>query len=228
MKRILSVLLSVSVLVVLLSVLTGTASATTYSDTAFASMAYYNGTYVAGTPGYVSLSYASAASPSTDDAVVGVMGPLGTLSSLNMSFAYSNLVGTSGTPFAAFGVSVDGNWAGSAYRYDVISLQGNQLTGSTLVHVWDWNLNGGAGGNVPGLNNVTLNYVLSQSGYNGMNFGDMQVMRAYAYIGDTGSPSYGSVDINSITVNPVPAPATLLLFAPSLAGLVAMRKRFKK
>ena len=43
-------------------------------------------------------------------------------------------------------------------------------------------------------------------------------MRAYAYIGDTGGPSSGSVDINSITVNTVPLPSAMLL-GSGLLGL---------
>jgi hypothetical protein len=71
------------------------AQATTYFGSDFATMGYYDGAYVSTPPGYAALSYASAQSPSLDDAVVGVKGPLGLLSNLNMSFTYSNLVGTS-------------------------------------------------------------------------------------------------------------------------------------
>lgn len=206
MKKLHAAILVIS----LTAAMSASATTTVYSDTDFSSMASYNGTYVAGSPGYEALSYVSTDDP--NDAVVGVRGPLGTLNSLSMSFEYSNPVGAGNAPFAAFGVSVDGNWgATSVYEYDIISEQGNQLSGGTLVHVWDWNLNGGLGGDVAGLTGVTLDYVLSQAdSYNGVAFGDLEVMRAYAYIGDTGGPSSGSVDIDSITITSVPEPTTML------------------
>lgn len=176
----------------------------------------YNGTYNGAIDGGVmQLSYSVADVP--NDAVVGVKGPLGLLSNLSMSFASSNPVGTGYTPFAAFGVSVDGLWSGSAYKYNVISMNGSQLTGTSLVHVWDWTLNGGNGGDVAGLSNVTLNSILGvANSFNNVAYGALQVMRAYAYIGDTGGASSGSLDINSITVTAVPEPET---FAMLLAGL---------
>ena len=210
------------------------ASATIYSGSDFSTMASYNGTYVPATlliPGHEALSYTITADP--NDAVVGVRGSLGTLNSLSMSFQYSNPIGTGNAPFAAFGVSVDGLWgSGSAYEYNIISENGNQLIGTSLVHVWDWNLNGGAGGDVPGLSGVTLNSILGVgNSYNSVAFGNLQVMRAYAYIGDTGGPSSGSVDINSITVGAyeVPEPTTMvagaLLLLPFGASTIRrMRK----
>lgn len=184
------------------------ASAQTYSGSDFSTMASYNGTYVPGTPGYEALSYASPGL----DAVVGVRGPLGTLNSLNMSFDFSNPIGTGSAPFAAFGVSLDGTWGGSGQEFDIISDDGNQLTGTSLVHVWDYSLNGGAGGDVTGLSGVTLNSILGvDNSYNGVPFGALEVMRAYAYIGDTGGPSSGSVDIDSITITTVPEPTTMTL-----------------
>ena len=170
----------------------------------------------------VGLSYASAG----DDATVGVRGPLGTLDQLSMSFDYSRLVGTD-VPFAAFGISVDGNWgAGSAYEFDVISEQGNQLNGTSLVHVWDWTLDGGLGADVPGLSGVTLDYVLSQdNSYNNVAFGDLEVMRAYAYIGDEWASS-GSVHVDSITTVSTPdGGLTVVLLGGALAGLQALRRK---
>ena len=63
---------------------------------------------------------------------------LGTLNSLNMSFDYSNPVGTGNAPFAAFGISDNSTWVADNHRLDVISMDGNQLNGTTLVHVWDF------------------------------------------------------------------------------------------
>ena len=101
-------------------------------------------------------------------------------------------------------------WVGA--RIDIISDDGNQLTGTSLVHVWDYSLNGGAGGDVTGLSGVTLNSILGvDNSYNGVPFGALEVMRAYAYIGDTGAPSSGSVDIDSITITTVPEPTTMTL-----------------
>src|ERR1035441_7583226 len=97
------------------------ASATIYSNTDFNSMAYYNGHYVAGSPGYAALSYNSI--PNGDvDAAVGVTGPLGTLNSLSMSFQYSNLTSSGNdVPFAAFGISDNSTWASGNHRLNVIS-----------------------------------------------------------------------------------------------------------
>jgi hypothetical protein len=186
------------------------ASATTYSGSDFSTMASYNGTYVPATlltPGYEHLAYGLA--DPIGDAVVGVRGPLGTLNGVSMSFQYSNPILTGNAPFAAFGVSVDGTWGGTAQEYDIISENGNQLIGTSLVHVWDLNANA----DVPGLSGVTLNSILGVGdSYDLAPYGGLQVMRAYAYIGDTGGPSIGSVDINSITVGAyeVPEPTTMI------------------
>jgi len=179
------------------------ASATIYSDTDFGNisvMASLRGTYVAGSPGYMHLAYADP----DGDAVVGVRGPLATLSSLNMSFVFSNPIDTGNAPYAAFGISDNSTWLADSHRLNVISMDGNQLIGTSLVHVWDWNLNAGAGGDVAGFgqsDNVTLTSVLAT-------YGTWEVMRAYAYIGNTGAASSGSVDIYSITV--VPEPTTMI------------------
>jgi hypothetical protein len=180
------------------------ASATIYSGSDFNTMASYNGTYVPGPPGYEHLAYGLA--DPIGDAVVGVKGPLGTLNNLNMSFVFSNPIDTGNAPFAAFGISDNSTWLADNHRLNVISMEGNLLIGTSLVHVWDWTLNSGAGGNVPGLSGVTLNSILAT-------YGTWEVMRAYAYIGDTGGASSGSVDINSITVSDlsaVPEPTTMI------------------
>jgi hypothetical protein len=214
MKR----LLTIFTLTVFLAILTGTASATIYSGSDFLSMGVYNGTYFSGPPGYEHLAYTG-----DDDAVVGVKGPLGTLNSLNMSFVFSNPIDTGNAPFAAFGISDNSTWVADNHRLNVISMDGNQLIGTSIVHVWDFTLNGGDGGDLTGLgqsDNVTLNSILAT-------YGTWEVMRAYAYIGDTGGPSSGSVDINSITVSSVPEPATMLLLGLGLVGLAGVRRKFK-
>src|ERR1035438_1615086 len=215
-------------LIALASLSASAGTTTVYSNTDFSSMASANGTYVPGSPGYEALSFSPSTGANTVDAVVGVRGPLGTLSQLSMSFTYTNYVSASGAPFAAFGVSVDGVWgSGSAYEYDIISDQGNVLTDSTLVHVWDYTLNGGAGGDVAGLSGVTLATVLgTPDTYNHVDYGALEVMRGYAYIGDEGASS-GSVDIESITIgNSAPDGApTLLLLGIGLAGLGVLSLR---
>jgi hypothetical protein len=150
----------------------------------------YNGTYDSGGGGHMHLAYTDP----NPDAVVGVRGPLGLLNNLSMSFDFSNPIGTGNAPFAAFGISDNSTWLADNHRLDVISENGNLLIGTSLVRVWDWTLNGGNGAAVPGMSGVTLNSILGT-------YGTWEVMRAYAYIGETGGPSSGSVDINSITLN---------------------------
>src|ERR1035441_4821411 len=190
--------------------LSGSASATTYQGSDFSSMSYYSGSYNAGPPGHAALAYTGS-----DQAVVGVIGPLGTLNNLNMSFTYANLIGGPGNnPYAAFGISDNSTWVGGTpvHRLDVISENGNQLIGTSLVHVWDFTANGGNGGDVSGMSGVTLDSILGT-------YGTWEVMRAYAYIGNSGAVS-GSVDINSITVTTVPDGAsTALLLGLGFAGL---------
>ena len=70
--------------------------------------------------------------------MVGAKGSFGTLNNnnLSMSFDYSNLSGGGGnTPYAAFGLSENSLWNLSAQEFLVIAVGGNQLNGSTLVHV---------------------------------------------------------------------------------------------
>lgn len=189
----------------------------------------YNGTYNANVGGgFMQLSYGIPTAVD-DDAAVGFIGTFGKLSGLNMSFTSSDGVGTGNAPFAAFGGSVDNIWGGSAQRFEIIADSGNTLTGTSLVHVWNVTTNT----NVNGLglaDNVTLNYVLSQStGYNNVTFGNLDVMRAYAMIGDTNSLSSGSVKINSITVTPVPEPETfaMLLSGLGMMGFIGRRRSLK-
>ena len=193
------------------------ASATIYSGSDFSSMASYNGTYVPGSPGYEALAYSG-----NDDAVVGVVGPLGTLNNLSMSFKFSNPTGAGSAPFAAFGISDNSTWTGDNHRLDVISMNGNQLIGTSLVHVWDFLSNSDVAG-FGQLDNVTLNSVLAT-------YGTWEVMRAYADFGAaTGSGVVvGSVDINSITITPVPEPTTMTMIAGALLLLPFTLRMLRK
>jgi hypothetical protein len=177
-----------------------------------------NGTYVAGPPGYMQLAFTAAG----DDAVVGAKGSFGTLNdnNLSMSFDYSNLSGGGGnTPYAAFGLSENSLWNLSAQEFLVIAVGGNQLNDSTLIHV----VNDNTGADyIPLSGAITLGQLAGDT-YNGVAFGDMQVMRAYAYIGAWPSVGNTSVDINSITV--VPEPATIGLVAIGLLGALTIRRR---
>jgi hypothetical protein len=114
-----------------------------------------------------------------------------------MSFVYSDVTGGQGNaPFAAFGVSLDGTWGLGGQEFDIISEDGNQLYGYSDVHVWDYTTDA----DVPGLTDVTLNSILNLANpYSSATYGDLEAMRAYAYVGDEGALS-GSADINSITI----------------------------
>jgi hypothetical protein len=186
------------------------ASATTYSGIDFSTMVYYNGVYVAAPAGHAHLAY-GIPTPADDDAVVGVVGPLGLLDSLTMSFVFSNPTGTGSAPFAAFGINDTSTWVGPN-RLEVISMNGNQLIGTSLVHVWDFATNSDVSG-FGQSDGQTLNSVLAT-------YGTWDVMRAYAYIGDTGGVSSGSVDIDSITVNVPDVASSALLLALGLGGLL--------
>jgi hypothetical protein len=178
----------------------------------------YNGTYVSSPSGHEHLAYTD----STDDAVVGAKGPFGALTNLSMSFTSSNFVGTNGfEPYAAFGVSDNGLWDGSGNEYLIIALSGNQLDGSTLVHVFDEQTDAEYS---PTLWGSTLSSILGTVPSESTTaFGDMTAMRAYAYIGDWPGVGDVSVDINSITV--VPEPSTISLLVVAVCGLALLRKR---
>ena len=198
--------LTSSILTITLTAALNTSAAIyTYSGTDFnngALVGTYNGTYVATPVGHMNLAYTDP----TDDAVVGAKGPFGTLNNLSMSFDYSNLTGGNGNqPYAAFGISVDGTWGGSSQEYLVIAVTGNELDGATPIHVYDATHDTDAGITW----GSTMASILGQTGTysGGLAFGDMQVMRAYAYIGDWPGIGNVSVDINSITVTSVPEPA---------------------
>lgn len=213
-------------LISLLALASLPASATSYSGADFSTMAEANGTYVAGSPGYEALSYAS---PDVD-AVVGVRGPLGDLDTLSMSFVYSDVTGGPGNaPFAAFGLSLDGTWGLGHQEFDIISEDGNQLYGYSDVHVWDFTTDA----DVPGLTDVTLDSILNLANpYSSATYGDLEAMRAYAYVGDEGALS-GSADINSITigsfVTSVPdVTSTMSLLGIGFGALVGLRRRLNR
>ncbi len=180
----------------------------------------YNGTYVSSPSGHENLAYTDP----TDDAVVGAKGPFGVLTNLSMSFTYSNLSGGGGnTPYAAFGVSDNGLWNGSGNEYLIIALTGNQINATTPIHVFDEQTDAEYS---PSLWGSTLGSILGTVPSESTTaFGNMEVMRAYAYIGDWPSVGNVSVDINSITVTPVPEPATISLLAMAVGALVLIRKR---
>jgi hypothetical protein len=209
MKRIQLAILAVGLAGAMSASASVTISGSDFNDPAL--VGSYNGTYVAAPSGHMNLAYTGP----DDNAVVGAIGPFGTLSSQNMSFDYSNLIGDNGNgPYANFGVSVDGLWGGSAQRFMIIALSGNQLNGATPIHVWDVT----AGANyAPVVWGSTLSSILGDT-VGGVAFGDMQVLRAYADFGAaTGSGVVvGSVDINSITVGPVPVPEPTTMIAGAL------------
>jgi hypothetical protein len=178
-----------------------------------------NGTYVAGPPGYMALAF----SASGDDAVVGAKGPFGILNNgLSMSFNYSNLSGGGGnTPYAAFGLSDNGLWNGSGNEFLVIALSGNQLNGATDIHVFDEQTDADSSPSVWGSSLASILGVTPSD--SSVAFGNMQVMRAYAYIGDWPGVGNVSANINSITV--VPEPTTISLVVIGLLGALTIRRR---
>ena len=176
-----------------------------------------NGTYVSGSPSYMQLAFTAAG----DDAVVGAKGSFGALTGLGMSFDYSNLSGGNGDlPYAAFGLSENSQWNLSAQEFLVIAVAGNQLNDSTLVHV----VNNNTGADyIPLSGAITLGQLEGETYSDSVSFGNMQVMRAYAYIGAWPSVGNTSVDINSITV--VPEPSTIGLVVVGLLAALAIRRR---
>jgi hypothetical protein len=156
-----------------------------------------NGTYVSGSPSHMQLAFTAAG----DDAVVGAKGSFGALTGLGMSFDYSNLSGGNG-------------------EFLVIAVAGNQINNSTLVHV----VNNNTGADyIPLSGAITLGQLEGETYSDSVSFGNMQVMRAYAYIGAWPSVGNTSVDINSITV--VPEPSTIGLVVVGLLAALAIRRR---
>jgi hypothetical protein len=218
-----TILLAVSMCVVSLATAVSVRAQVTISGSDFnngALVGVYNGTYVSSPSGHENLAYTDP----TDDAVVGAKGPFGVLTNLSMSFTYSNFVGTNGFgPYAAFGISDNGLWNGSGNEYLIIALSGNQINGSTPIHVFDEQTDAEYS---PSLWGSTLDSILGTVPSESSDaFGDMQVMRAYAYIGDWPGIGNVSVDINSITVAPVPEPTTISLLVLAVGGLALLRKR---
>ena len=208
MKKLSIALFAISLAAAISASASVTISGSDFSNSALAGA--YNGTYVATPSGHMNLAYTDPA----DDAVVGAKGPFGTLSNLSMSFAYSNLTGGNGNlPYAAFGLSLNGLWNGSAQEFLVISSSADQqLNGSTPIHVYDLTA---AGNYAPVVWGSTMSSILGDT-FSGVAFGDMQVLRAYAYIGDWPGVGNVSADINSITVTSVPEPTTITLIVGAL------------
>jgi hypothetical protein len=221
--------LQIAILTVGLTVaLSASAQIYTYSGSDFnnnALVGSYNGTYVSAPSGHMNLAYTDP----SDDAVVGAKGPFGTLNNndLSMSFDYSNLIGGNGNqPYAAFGLSTDGTWGGSGQYYLVIAMSGNQLNGATPIHVFDSTHNVDTSVTWGSTMASILGDIDTYSG--GLTFGDMQVMRAYAYIGDWPGVGNVSVDVNSITVTSVPEPTTLTMIAGGMLLLICSRITLRK
>src|SRR5690348_15325407 len=219
--------LHISILTIsLTAAMNASAAIYTYSGSDFnngALIGSYNGTYVSAPAGHMNLAYTDP----NDDAVVGAKGSFGTLNDLSMSFDYSNLGGGNGNqPYAAFGLSVDGTWGGSSQEYLVIAMSGNQLEGTTPIHVFDATHNTDTGVTWGSTMASILGATDTYSG--GLTFGNMQVMRAYAYIGDWPGVGNVSVDINSITVTSVPEPTTLTMIAGGMLLLAGSRITLRK
>ena len=210
MKR----LLTIFTLTVFLAILTGTASATTYSGSALSGLHYSGASgeaqYVAGPPAVAQL-YTADLSTSGDTPAVFVQGPLGTLSAFSGSYVLS--AGTTVAPYWILYLTDN-----PTYSSPILTTDSGPINGSSLVHVGNL-ING----------SITLSALdLLTDPNSGLPYGQSTIAWAGLEIGDGGSGS-GTANIESITVtSSVPEPATMLLLGLGLMGLAGVRKKFKK
>ena len=172
--------------------------------------------YNAAAPGYASLATGSSGDLNLNDAVVGLKGPLGTLSNLSMSFTVLDQSGVSNQPYAAFGLDAYGD---GSHTLLVISLDSTpDLNGSTSIHVFDLTTQAEAANTTWG---ETLAQLYGQTYSNGTSYGDMTVQRAYVYIGDWDTTGAKTADIGSITITAVPLPSAAKTGLATLAVIAA-------
>ena len=209
MKR----LLTIFTLTVFLAILTGTASATTYSGSALSGL-HYSGhgataQYVAGTPDVAQL-YTADLSTSGISPAVFVMAPLGTLSAFSGSYVLS--AGTTVDPYWILWLTDD-----SGYTLPILTTDGGPINGSSLVHAGD--LTHGS---------ITLSALDALIDPNsGLPYGQSTIAWAGLEIGDGGSGP-GTANIESITVtSSVPEPATMLLLGLGLMGIAGIRRKLR-
>ena len=215
----------VAVLLLAFSV-TALADTATFSDTTLAGLKYRGGAdYVANSPGYASLSTPDSGLYGTDPVVyvTNSMATLGDLDAFSGNFTSSNFSGPAGTaPYWVIWLS-DNNCATypSSDCIMVLGMGGPTINGSSAIHVVD------PAGNVTDYWGQSLSSIYNVS-YNGTTLGNMPIYEVGVEIGDWNVPDTisASVEIDSITTNPVPEPASLLMFGTGILGLVgAMRRK---
>lgn len=215
-----------------LLVASATALADSFSDTGLQGLKYRgDGTseYVAGSPGYAYLSVPDSGI-NGQSAVVYVtdsMATLGNLSTFAGNFTDSNFIGPNGTaPYWVIWLSTN-NCATypTSNCLTVYGMGGSTIDGSSAIHVVD-----PAGGTSTYWGD-SLSSIYNVS-YNGTTLGQMPIYEAGVEIGTWANGSNvipASVEVDSITLGPVPEPGSLMLMGSGLLGLVgAARRRFLK